>query len=110
MSQETQTTIKNLAAEHGSENLLVILGGIDLELVDIMAETLVSGDPSFAGPLADVALNLEVYHILEPEMKALLPPEIYQIQIGAMEYTVDIAELSAIMKKWRQSRKALMQN
>lgn len=105
MSQETQQAIKNIANQYGTENLIVILGGIDLELIDIMAETLVSGDPSYAGPLADTVLKLEVWHILEPEIKEIVPTDIYQEQIGAMEFTVDIEELSKIMKKWRAKAK-----
>ena len=104
MSQETQQSIKDTADQYGAANLIVILGGIDLELIDIMAETLVSGDPSYAGPLADAALKLEVWHILEPAVKEIIPADIYQEQIGAMEFTVDIEELFKIMKKWREKR------
>lgn len=85
----------------------MILGGIDLELADIIAETLVSGDPSFAGPLADIGLKLEIWHILEPEIKQSVPDEIYQEQIGVMELTVDTEELSRIMRKWREVRRSL---
>lgn len=102
LGQETQQTVKDLVEKYGSKNIVVVLGGIDLESTDISIQTMVSGDPSYLGPLANIGLNLIVYHILEPEIKNLIPAEVYAEQIGDMELTMDIEELSKIMKQWRE--------
>jgi len=39
-----------------------------------MAQTFKNGDPSFAGPLAGIALGLESYHIFE--LKKYIPEDI----------------------------------
>ena len=76
MDLSTQETIKRLADEHGSDSLLVLLGAPDAESAGIAAETVVLGDPSWAGPLAGVQLGLPVYHVLEDELRSAVPEEI----------------------------------
>ena len=44
--------------QHGKENLVVLLGAPNAESSAIAAETVVAGDPSYAGPLAGVQLDL----------------------------------------------------
>jgi hypothetical protein len=51
---------------------------VDIEGAEIAAETLTVGDPSFAGPLAGVSLGLPIYHILEPDVKAAVPEDVYE--------------------------------
>ena len=51
-----------LADQYGPENLAVVLGNGEANGVEVFAETVTQGDPSYAGPLAGVArtlLNLE---------------------------------------------------
>ena len=48
---------------------LVAVDGLDLE---VAAETVTAGDPSYVGPLAGVSLGLQVMHIFEDELKALI--------------------------------------
>ncbi len=69
MDLENQQRIKDLADEHGAENLVVILGGAEAEASGLACETVSNGDPTFAGPLAGVQLGLAAYHIMEPEIK-----------------------------------------
>jgi len=101
MDMENQTTIKNLADENGTDNLVVVLGATDLQGVEIAAATVTSGDPSFTGPLAGASLGLPVYHILEPEVKKSIPQEVYTDQAGFMEMVVDTEEIGGIFKKIR---------
>ena len=54
------------------------------------AETVTMGDPTFAGPLAGVALGLSVYHAVEPEFKNEVDPEVFDEQIGMMEMVLDV--------------------
>ncbi len=98
---ENQAAIKRLAEENGVDNLVVVLGATDLEGAEITAETVTLGDPSFAGPLGGVSLGLPVYHILEAEVKAAIPAEVYDKQAGFMEMVADTA---AIGKKFKEIR------
>ncbi len=50
----------------------MILGAPDADSAELYAETVVNGDPSWVGPLAGVAMNLPVFHIMEPELKGPL--------------------------------------
>ena len=47
---------------------MVLLGAAEAEAAGLAAETVTVGDPTFAGPLAGVELNLAVYHIVEEEI------------------------------------------
>jgi glycine/sarcosine/betaine reductase complex component A len=94
MDLQSQAAIARLADTHGPENLVVLLGAPDPESAEIAAETVVLGDPACAGALAETQLGLDVYHILEDEVRAFLPPEIYEEQIGLMADVLDAAELA----------------
>lgn len=102
MDLEDQGTIKKAVDEHGTENVVVVLGSPDAESAEIYAETVTTGDPTFAGPLAGVSLGLPVYHILEDEIKQLVDPETYQQQVGMMEFVLDKESIVASMRKIRQ--------
>ncbi len=102
MDTENQATIKNLAEENGSEDLMVVLGAAALESAQLAAETVTAGDPSFAGPLGGVSLRLPVYHILEPEVKQAIPAEVFDAQAGFMEMVVNTDEIGAKFKEIRE--------
>lgn len=101
MDLSTQETIKRLVDEHGSDSLLVLLGAPDAESAGIAAETVVLGDPSWAGPLAGVQLGLPVYHVLEDELRAAVPEQVWEEQVGLM---VDVLEVDAIAEAVREFR------
>lgn len=103
MDLEDQGVIKKTVDEHGKDNVIVVLGSPDSESAEIYAETLISGDPTYAGPLAGVSLGLPVYHVLESEIKELIDPETYQKQVGMMEMVLDKEAISESMKKIRNS-------
>jgi len=103
MDSENQSLMMKFAEEHGKENLVVVLGAADLEGVEISAETLTTGDPSLAGPLAGVQLGLKVYHILEPEIKEFIPEDLYQEKLGIFELTTDIEKLGNALSKIRSN-------
>ena len=102
MDMENQTTIKKLSDDNGTENLMVVLGATDLQGAEITATTLISGDPSFTGPLAGASLGLPVYHILEPEVKKAIPEDVYQEHAGFMEMVVDTEEIGGVFKRIRE--------
>jgi betaine reductase len=101
MDMENQATIKKLADENGADNLVVVLGAVDLQGVEITAVTVTSGDPSYTGPLAGAPLGLPVYHILEPEVKKTIPEDVYADHAGFMEMVVDTAEIGSIFQRVR---------
>jgi glycine reductase len=106
MDLSTQETIKRLADEHGADSLIVLLGAPDAESAGIAAETVVLGDPSWAGPLAGVQLGLRVYHILEEEARAAVPSEVWEEQVGLM---ADVLEVDAIAEAVREFREQVPQ-
>jgi betaine reductase len=102
MDMENQAAIKRLAEENGADNLVVVLGATDLEGTEITAETVTLGDPSFAGPLGGVPLGLPVYHILEPDVKKVIPDDVYEEQAGFMEMVVDTEAIGKKLKEIRE--------
>lgn len=52
-----------------------------------MAQTFKHGDPSFAGPLAGLALNIESYHILE--LRAHIPEEVWEKEMAMYELEIE---------------------
>ena len=88
--------------EHGSENLIVILGAPDADSAELYAETVTNGDPSWAGPLAGVAMGLPVYHIMEPEIKELIDPDIFQEHLALMEIALDVEKIAQGLNRVRK--------
>jgi glycine/sarcosine/betaine reductase complex component A len=107
MDSEHQAVIKKLVDEIGAENLVVVLGSANPELAEVIAKTVTVGDPSFAGPLAGVSLRLLVCHILESEVKAAIPAEVYEQQAGFMEMVVDTEEIG---RRFKEARRVIGQD
>lgn len=102
MDQVVQKKLKEATEQYGAENLLVILGTPDAESADIYAETVIAGDPTYAGPLAGLPLGLAVYHIFEDEIKNAIPSDIYEEEIGLMELSLDSDGIRNVMKEARE--------
>ena len=104
MDLENQKRVKEAAEKYSPENLVVILGAAEAESAGLAAETVTSGDPTFAGPLAGVELGLSVYHVVEEELKELFDEDVYEDQIGMMEMVLDVDdivdEMSAIRNEY----------
>ena len=78
------------------------MGAPDADSAELYAETVVHGDPSYAGPLAGVSLGLPVFHILEPEIKSQIDPAVYQEHLGLLEIALDVEKISQSISKVRQ--------
>ncbi len=89
--------------QEGKDDMIVVLGASDIEGAEIAAETLTVGDPSYAGPLAGVSLGLPIYHILEPEVKAAIPEDVYEQAAGIVSMIVDTEEVSRKFRAIRES-------
>ena len=70
-----------------------------------MARTFKEGDPSYAGPLAGVALGLKSYHVLE--LKDEVPEEFWDSEMGMAELELEDevqAEIKGVMAEIRQQK------
>ena len=102
MDLANQQRVKDAAEKFGADNVIVILGSSDAEGAGIYAETVTNGDPTYAGPLAGVALGLPVYHIFEDEIRAEADPAEWENQISMMEMVLDPPALAAAVKEMRE--------
>ncbi len=70
-----------------------------------MARTFKEGDPSYAGPLAGVALGLKSYHLLE--LKDEIPEDLWDNEMGMAELELEdevqaeIKEIMAEVRAWK---------
>jgi betaine reductase len=102
MDFEEQSTVQEIAAGAPREGVVVVLGSPDAESAALVAETLSAGDPTFAGPLAGVPLGLRSYHILEPEIEALIDGSVYEEQVGFMSDVLDRDAIAGAVKDVRE--------
>jgi hypothetical protein len=93
MDLEEQETIKQTVEANRSDDVVVILGTPDPDATEMFAETVMSGDPTWAGPLAGVSLGLPVYHVTEPLIKGAVDPEVYRDQVELMEMVLDVEDI-----------------
>ncbi len=101
MDLESQEKILRLSQAHDPKDLVVLIGAPDPEAAEIEAETVVSGDPAFAGALAGTQLGLAVYHVLDDDVKAEVPDEVWEEQIGVMADVLDAEALVAAVVSMR---------
>lgn len=106
MDLQHQEVILALSKEHGPEKLLIVLGSPDAESAQVSAETVVLGDPTYAGALAEVQLGLDVYHILEDEIRSLIPEDVFEEQVGLMADVLDVDDIAATLKEIRSQAPA----
>ena len=90
MNFENQGIIKRLADQYGPENLAVVLGNGEANGVEVFAETVTQGDPTYAGPLAGVALKIPVYHVLEPEVIDAVPEKLRDEKLQLSSLVIDV--------------------
>ena len=101
MDLDSQEQILKLSELHGPSNLVVIIGAPDPEAAEITAETVVQGDPAYAGALAGVQLGLDVYHVFDEAISSEVPPEVWDAQIGVMADVLDADALVAAVTGMR---------
>ncbi len=99
MDLENQNRVKEIAETYGVENVVVVLGNLDPGGAEVFAETVTKGDPTYAGPLAGVSLELPVYHIFE--LKEEVDKDIWQDNVAMMELVLDVEGLISTVKNIR---------
>ncbi len=101
MDLDSQEQILKLSERHGPASLVVVIGAPDPESAEITAETVTLGDPSYAGALAGAQLGLDVYHVLDDEIRSEIPEEVWEDQIGVMADVLDGPALTAAVSGMR---------
>lgn len=101
MDLDDQANVSRLAEDTPKDGMVVLLGQPDPNSAGLFAETVTRGDPTWAGPLAGVPLGLPVYHILEPEIKEQIDPDLYMEYVGLMELSADVDEIIKWVKFYR---------
>ncbi len=101
MDPENQGLIKGIVEEHGSADLVVLLGAADEDAVEVAAQTVREGDPSYVGPLAGVQLGLPVLHVFEDQVKEQADPVVYEEQVGFFVLSFDTGAIIQAMRRAR---------
>lgn len=101
MDLQSQEAILRLAKANDPTRLIVLLGAPDPEAAEIAAETVVKGDPAYAGALAGAQLGLDVYHVLDDKVKSEVPDDVWEQQIGLMADVLDAEALAAAVRSMR---------
>jgi betaine reductase len=81
---------------------VVLLGTPNAESSELVAVTLTKGDPTWAGPLAGVSLELPVFHVTEPEIRAQIPEDVFDAQVGLAEVVLDVAAIRQALERTRR--------
>jgi glycine/sarcosine/betaine reductase complex component A len=84
--------------------LIVLLGTPNAESSRLYALTVKEGDPSWAGALAGTPLGLPVYHITEPEVKAVVPAEVYDEHVALMSMVLEVDSIVTAVREVRNGQ------
>ena len=102
MDLENQKRVMSLTEQYGKDQIVVLLGGADGEASGLIAETVINGDPAFAGVLTGVQLGLPVYHIFEDAIKGLVDAQVYDDQVSMMEMVLEVDEIAKEVSTYRE--------
>ncbi len=89
MDLATQARIEELARGPERDKLVVVLGHLDVGGAELAAETVTTGDPTWAGALAGVSLRLPVYHVLESAVKTHVASAAFEEHLGLMAMALE---------------------
>ena len=93
-----------MAERFSRDELVVLLGTPNAESSRLYALTVKEGDPSWAGALAGAQLGLPVYHITEPEVKAEVPPQVYDEHVALMTMVLDVDGIVTAVREVRNGQ------
>ncbi len=93
-----------MAEQFPPGEVVVLLGTPTADASELYARTVTSGDPSWAGALAGIALGLPVYHVIEGAVKAQIPADAYEEHVALMEMAMDAGEIARAVEAVRESR------
>jgi len=84
------------------DEVVVLLGTPTEDASRLYAMTVTSGDPSWAGALAGVALELPVYHVTEDAVKAEITPADYDEHLALMAMAMDVDAIAGAVRSVRE--------
>ena len=93
-----------MAEKLAREEVVVLLGTPTEDASRLYAMTVTTGDPSWAGALAGVALGLPVYHVTESAVKAEIAPGDYDEHLALMAMAMDVGAIAAAVRAVREER------
>jgi hypothetical protein len=102
MDLEGQGRIRQVVEQAGTTDVVAVLGANSPTAVEMTALTLKSGDPSYAGPLAGVALGIPSYHVLEPEIAAQIDRVLYDRELALPAMAMDVEDVVKPLKVIRE--------
>jgi glycine reductase len=102
MNFENQGVIKRLADQYGPENLAVVLGNGEANGVEVFAETVTQGDPSYAGPLAGGARKIHGYLGLDEEILSALPDKLREEKLQLSSLVIDVEPMHQLLLAARE--------
>lgn len=79
------------------ERVVALIGTPNPESSRLVALTLTEGDPTWAGALAGVGLGLPVFHITEESVRAQVPPEVYEAEVGLAADVLDAEAIATVL-------------
>ncbi len=83
--------------------MVVVLGTPTPDSTKLYAQTVIEGDPSWAGALAGVAMHIPTFHVLEDEIKGQVDPKVYEEVIGASEFALDKEPIVQAVREVRET-------
>ena len=86
------------------EEVVVLLGTPTEDASRLYAMTVTTGDPSWAGALAGVALGLPVYHITEEAVRAEIAPAEYEEHVALMATVIDTEAIASAVRSVREGQ------
>ena len=102
MDLESQGRIKQVVEGAGSTaDIVAVLGANSAAAVEMTATTLKSGDPSWAGALAGIALGIPAFHILEASVTRQVDPAVYERELALSAMATDVDEVTAPLRVLR---------
>jgi glycine/sarcosine/betaine reductase complex component A len=78
------------------------LGNGEANGVEVFAETVTEGDPSYAGPLAGVALKIPVYHVLEEDVISQVPKKLRDEKLQLSLLVIDVEPMHQVLAASRE--------
>jgi len=93
-----------VAEQLDRDEVVVLLGTPTEDASRLYAMTVTTGDPSWAGALAGVALGLPVYHVTEDAVKAEIAPADYDEHLALMAMAMDADAIAAAVRAVREAR------
>jgi betaine reductase len=93
-----------VAEKLARDEVVVLLGTPTEDASRLYAMTVTTGDPSWAGALAGVALQLPVYHVTEDTVKAEIAPADYDEHLALMAMAMDVDAIAAAVRSVREGQ------